>query len=294
MTMTSEEQTSWAETPPLNPPLRHWSGQLVEGQRWLDKVADPVQNWIKSLDAPGMRKLKDILHGTWLGHPVHPLLTDVPIGSWTATTLLDAAWLLSENPATGDAADATLVLGLVGAVGSAVTGLADWSETDATDRRVGMAHGLLNSGALVANLISFALRRTGKRRTGVAVSFVGYGLTTLAAYLGGELSFAKGIGVNHVAWDGGSDDFVAVMEASDLPEKKLTRVDAEGIPAVLWKENQKIYALAAFSWHSQIRRIDPQTVYLPVTTRLPHGAVPLRHHFCYTLEIFYEILAELE
>jgi nitrite reductase/ring-hydroxylating ferredoxin subunit/uncharacterized membrane protein len=243
--------TNWIETPPLSPSLRHWSAKAVERQTWLDTLSDPLQNWARSLSAsPPLKRLKDILHGTWLGHPVHPAVTDVPIGSWTSTLLLDCLWLSSPQPGLARAADATLTLGLVGAGISALTGFADWSETDATDRRVGMAHGLLNAGIMLTNLVSRGLRAGGKRRTGIALSSVGYALTLFSAYLGGELSFGKGVGVNHVAWEGGPEDFFAVMKMADLPDKKLIRVNAEGMPVVLWREGQKIYALAATCSHA--------------------------------------------
>jgi nitrite reductase/ring-hydroxylating ferredoxin subunit/uncharacterized membrane protein len=244
------DHQSWQETPPLSPPLRHWSGETVESQNWLDRLADPLQQWVRSsLSSPQFKKVKNILHGTWLGHPLHPMLTDVPLGSWTATMLFDILWLASERPDLASAADTTLVLGLLGGGASAVTGLTDWSETDATDRRVGLAHGLLNAGVMTANLLSYGLRRAGKRRTGIALASLGYAVSMFSAYLGGELSFAKGIGVNHVAWEAGSDDFVPVIKLADLPHKKLTRVEAAGIPVVLWKENQAIYALAATCSH---------------------------------------------
>jgi len=248
---TRDENTSWIETPPLSPLLRHWSGEAIERQSGLDTLADPVQNWARSLSRfPWVRKLKDGLHGTWFGHPVHPAVTDIPIGSWSATMVLDGVWLTSEHPEMARAADITLLLGLAGSGASAITGFADWSETDATDRRVGLVHGLLNAGVLLANLASYSLRLLGKRRTGIAISSAGYVLTMVSAYLGGELSFAKGIGVNHVAWEGGSDDFVGVIKESELPEKKLTRVDAAGIPVVLWKDGEHIYALAATCSHA--------------------------------------------
>lgn len=246
-----QKKTRWVETPPLKPLLRHWSGEAVEHQRWLDSLADPLQNWAHSLSRfPVWRTIKDALHGTWLGHPVHPVVTDIPIGAWTATMVLDCAWLAAEQSSLERAADLTLLLGLTGASVSAVTGFTDWSETDATDRRVGMAHGLLNGGALLANLCSYGLRLGGKRRAGIVTSSVSYVLTLLAAYLGGELSFAKGIGVNHVAWESGPDTFVPVMPVTDLVERKLTRVEVEGMPVVLWKDGESVYALAATCSHA--------------------------------------------
>lgn len=248
---TNNAHVSWIETPPLSPSLRHWSDEAVERQNWLDRLADPLQNWARSLStSPSIKKIKDGLHGTWFGHPLHPALTDVPIGSWTSTMLLDCAWLAADNPGIARASDITLIFGLIGAGGAAAAGFADWSETDATDRRVGLAHGLLNAGVVLANLVSCGLRFGGKRRAGIALSGVGYALTLFSAYLGGELSFGKGVGVNHVAWEGGPDNFVAVLKVADLPEKKLTRVDADGVPVVLWKDEQKIYALAATCSHA--------------------------------------------
>ena len=94
------EQRSWAETPPMNPPLRHAIGEVVERQTWLDKLANPIQNALLALfGQPGQttRKIKDMLNGTWLGHSLHPVLTDVPLGAWSGTMLLDLSWLRNED-----------------------------------------------------------------------------------------------------------------------------------------------------------------------------------------------------
>src|SRR5436305_8453533 len=247
-----EEQKSWAETPPNNPPIRHAIGEFVENQTWLDKLANPIQQWLLSFfGQPGqpVRKVKDMLNGTWLGHSVHPVLTDIPIGAWSGTMLLDLVSLNDESEGLANGADLSLLLGLLGATGAAVTGVTDWSDLDGTDRRVGLMHGLLNGSISVMYLVSLILRRTGQRRAGIAWSTAGYLASLFSAYLGGELVFAKGVGVNHVAWEGGSDDFVAVMNAQDLVEGKLTRVDASGIPAVLLKTGESIYAIGATCTH---------------------------------------------
>ena len=255
--MTAEvvqgEQKSWAETPPMNPPLRYAIAKVVESQSWLDKLAAPFQGWLlKLFGQPGQpnRKIKDMLNGTWLGHPVHPPLTDVPLGAWSGTMVLDLAWLNNEDEGIARGADLTLLLGILGATGAAVTGVTDWSDLDSTtDRRVGFMHGLLNGSILLMNIVSLVLRLTGKRRAGVALSTTGYLASLFSAYLGGELAFAKGIGINHEAWEGGSDDFVAVMDAQELVEGKLTRVDVAGIPAVLLKQGNSLYAIGAVCTH---------------------------------------------
>ena len=243
---------SWAETPPVNPPLRHAIGEVVERQTWLDKLANPVQNWLLAFfGQPGQpnRKMKDMLNGTWLGHSLHPVLTDVLLGAWSGTMLLDLIWLSNEDEGIARGSDLSLLLGLLGATGAAVTGVTDWSDLDGTDRRVGFLHGLLNGSIAILNLASLVLRLRGKRHAGVALSTTGYVVSLFSAYLGGELVFAKGIGVNHVAWEGGSDDFVAIMDERDLVEGKLTRVDVSGIPAVLLKQGQSIYAIGATCTH---------------------------------------------
>ena len=163
--------------------------------------------------------------------------------------LLDLVSINGKSDGVAHGADITMALGIVGAVGAAVTGVTEWSDLDGTDRRVGLMHGLLNSSILLTNIGSLALRLTGRRRAGITLSTLGYLASLFSAYLGGELSFAKGIGVNHNAWEGGSDDYVAVMDVEDLDEGKLTRVDAAGIPAVLLKQDSSIYAIGAVCTH---------------------------------------------
>ena len=246
------ESQSWVDTPPINPPIRHFIGELVEHQSWLKSLATPFQNWLHAFygkqDGP-MYKVKDAIDGTWLGHPLHPILVTIPLGAWTCTTVLDLFSLGSEDAALERGADATLWIGLVGALGAIPTGVTQWSDIEGPDRRVGLFHGLLNGGIGLLNLTSGILRLTGRRRAAVALSTTAYLTAMFTAYLGGELSFAKGIGINHVAFEGGSDDFVPVMNAQDLQEGKLTRVDAAGMPAVLLKQGRAIYAIAATCSH---------------------------------------------
>ncbi|MFL5625658.1 MAG: Rieske 2Fe-2S domain-containing protein [Ktedonobacteraceae bacterium] len=295
-----KNQKSWTETPPHNPPIRSIVAEVVENQSWLDKLATPLQNWQAKVfgkqDDP-QYVTKDLLNGTWLGHPLHPVLVTLPLGAWSATALCDLLALNAEDPAMERVADVTLTIGLVGAVGSAVTGFTQWSDTDSTDRRVGLFHGLLNGGITVLYTASAILRRVGQRRTAVALSTTGYLASLFSAYLGGELVYGKGIGVNHVAFEGGSDEFVPVMEAQDLVEGKLTRVDAAGIPAVLLRRGKSIYAIAATCshlggpldegtvkdgvvqcpWHGSCFRISDGTiVHGPATYAQPTFAVRVR------------------
>jgi nitrite reductase/ring-hydroxylating ferredoxin subunit/uncharacterized membrane protein len=249
---TQEQQKSWTQTPPATPPLRHVIAQFAEQQTWLDKLSLPFQGWVlKLFGQPGepQRKIKDALNGTWLGHALHPVFTDVPLGSWSGTMLLDLLWLAQEDKGVARGADTTLGLGLLGATAAALTGVADWSDLIDTDLRVGFLHGLLNGGITLSYFASWLLRLTGKRRAGIAVSAAGYLTALFSAYLGGELVFAKGTGVNHDAFEPGSDEYVAVMDVNDLAEGKLTRVDVAGMPAVLLKQGSTIYAIGAVCTH---------------------------------------------
>ncbi|HZR44778.1 MAG TPA: Rieske 2Fe-2S domain-containing protein [Ktedonobacteraceae bacterium] len=249
---TQTDQGSWMETPPRTPALRHMSAKLIESMSWLDKISTPLQGWVHKFYGQPRQptyRVKDWLNGTWLGHSLHPVLTDVPIGAWTASALLDFVWLANQDEGIARSADILMWTGLGSAVGVAATGLTSWVDTDGAEQRTGMLHGLLNGGIAVMNLGSALLRRTGQRRSAITLSTLAYALTLYSAYLGGELGYSTAVGVNHVAWEGGSDDFVAVMDEDDLQEGKLTRVDAAGIPAVLLKDHNTIYAIAATCSH---------------------------------------------
>lgn len=278
--VTQEPPKSWSQTPPESPPLRHALAQVAESQGWLEKLAPSFQHWVLPFfGQPGepRRKLKDALNGTWLGHALHPAFTDVPLGSWSGTLLFDLLWLAKPERGRACGADTTLGLGLFGAFASALTGLADWSDLDGTDLQVGLLHGLLNGGVTLTYLASWLLRRTGKRRTGIAISMAGYLTALISAYLGGELVFAKGAGVNHTAFEPGSDDYVAVMESKDLVAGKLTRVDVAGMPAVLFKQGNTIYAIGATCTH-QGGPLDEGTLTEGAIVECPwHGS---RFHLC--------------
>jgi len=250
--VTKDQITSWAETPPRSPRLRHWTAILVERMHWLDKLSTPLQNGVSKLfghpKQPSYR-VKDVLNGVWLGHPLHPALVNIPLGAWTSSLILDLAWLSEQNDGVARSSDVLMWTGLVGAAGSAITGMTSWVDTDGPERRTGMLHALLNGSVTVLNLASAILRLTGQRRTAIGLSTTAYALTVYSAYIGGELAYSSAIGVNHVAWEGGPDKFVPVMAENDLVPGKLTRVDAAGIPAVLLKDGNTIYAIAATCSH---------------------------------------------
>src|SRR5688500_13506572 len=125
----------------------------------IDQVAEPLSKAVRgAYEAAGPvgRQAKNALHGVWLGHPLHPVFTDLPLGAWTTALALDAA--AQGDPGMRRAATFAMGVGLAGALGAAVTGLTDWSETDGQSRRAGLVHGLLNVTATTLFAAAFALR----------------------------------------------------------------------------------------------------------------------------------------
>src|ERR1700759_2158304 len=151
----------------------------------LDSLAEPLSTSLRgayqSLGEPG-RRLKNTMHGVWLGHPLHPALVAVPIGAWTTAVALDVAAETNRDRGLSRAADFAVAVRLGGAVGSAVTGLTDWSETSGQARRTGLVHGLLNVAATSLFAVSYLLRKKGSRAAGQACSATGLAVASAAGY----------------------------------------------------------------------------------------------------------------
>lgn len=221
---------------------------LIDKQQWLEDAGDALQPAvINAYEAGGKagQKVKNFMHGTWLGHPLHPVITDVPIGAYTATAVLDTLELAGHDKYRAGA-DVTLAVGLVGALGSAVTGLTDWSGTTGKSRKAGLMHGLLNLGATALYATSFFMRRNkGSRGAAIALAMVGYGISSVAAYLGGELVYGEQVGVDHTATAAEyPTDFVAVLAENELGEDSMRCVKAGEIAVLLARKDGKIFAIA--------------------------------------------------
>ncbi len=235
------------------------TGQAAEarapfGERlndWLQSVIGAV---VGSRRKPP-RRLKTLLNGTWLGHPLHPAITDVPIGAWLLTALFDILWLIAPTNFSWAArgAEVTVLLGIAGALGAVVTGMTDWSDTYGRERSIGFLHGTFNLAATVLYAISAWLRFTvssGESVAAAVIGFVGLAALLYAAYLGGEMVFTQGTGVNHAASEPGGEDFEAVMPLAEMSESQLYRVMAGGAPAVLLRAGERVYAIGATCPHA--------------------------------------------
>jgi len=218
--------------------------EFIDGQDWVRETADAVQGPVRDAFKQ-LGPWKDFLHGKWLGHALHPVLTDIPIGAWTTALAMDAVQMMTGSDGMAGASDLAIAIGLAGAAGSAIPGLADWSETDGRAKNVGIVHGMLNLGAAGLYTASLIARRGKSRQRGVALSMLGYAVASFSAYLGGHLVFGEQIGVDHTATADSKkpEKFVRVMKAEDLRESKPTRVEADGVAVLLVKRGDRIFAL---------------------------------------------------
>ena len=219
----------------------------INKQEWLGPVqtkgAELVQNAFAAAGKAG-QSIKNALHGTPLGHPLHPAITDVPVGSWTVAAVLDVLEATGESKYK-PGSDAAVMIGLVSAIPAALSGVTDWSDTHGQQQRVGAAHGLLNMAAAGAYAASYIARKCDNRGLGRTLGWLGFGLVFASAYLGGELSYTLKTGVNHAP--DRSDlpkDFMPAMAEADLPENKPTKAIVDGTPVLLVKRGAQIYALA--------------------------------------------------
>jgi nitrite reductase/ring-hydroxylating ferredoxin subunit len=198
----------------------------------LRALAERVQPLVTSLLAGAGRPVRNLLHGTILGHPLHAVITDVPVGAWTVTAILDAVEVAG-GPANASG-DAALAIGLAGALAASASGWADWSDTHDDPRALGLAHALVNGVAALGYVASLALRRSGRRRAGLLTGFAAYGIVGAGAYLGGELSFGLLLGAKHTGAPlAPPTEFTPVARLADLPHERPLRAEVAGLPLLV-------------------------------------------------------------
>ena len=209
----------------------------------LDKVAKPLAEAVGRAVQP--RVVRNLLSGTDLGEPLHPVLTDLPIGAWVMSALLDTAG----GPAAEGAADLLVTAGVVAAVPTAAAGLNDWSDTAGPETRVGLVHATLNTTALSLYLASAVARARGRRRGGKALGLAGLAVLMGGAYLGGHMSFGMGVDVNRTAWQQPPHQWTPVLADTDLADGEHRKADAGGMPVLLYRTAGTVYALASTCTH---------------------------------------------
>ena len=227
------------------------SQRIVEALPFLDRVAEGVQPKVQEAVEAGGTTARNVLDGVWFEVPLHPVLTDVPVGSWTAALVFDGVDAATGSKAVRNAADASLVMGILSAFGAAITGLSDWRYLSGGSRRMGVAHGLLNTVGLALSIVSLILRATGRRNAGRMAFLAGYSVSGMAAHLGGELSYHYGLRVDRNAFEGtGPDEFTPVLDEAELPDSGLRRVEVEGVGVLLSRSSRgEVCAISATCNH---------------------------------------------
>ncbi len=219
---------------------------------WLDQVAVPVQRVVRGFFLRQGRtglKIRNILNGVWLGHPLHAAITDVPIGTLTTGFVLDYLGLLTGNRRLWRFADTLTGIGAGTAAAAAVAGLADYSEIQGEQRRVGIAHALLNTLALICYVGSLLRRRSGDRGGAISLSTLGFALLFASADLGGRMVYHLGTLVSRQAWTKGPSEFTPVMSSAALPEGQMRLARAGDMDVVVARIDGQVYALGNTCTH---------------------------------------------
>jgi nitrite reductase/ring-hydroxylating ferredoxin subunit/uncharacterized membrane protein len=177
----------------------------------LDKVIDPAR---RAVQAALPQPVKNLLHGTWLGHPLHPVLVHVPVGTWVSAGLLDLI------PPLRPAATMLIGTGVAAAVPASLSGAADWSEQDVGVRRLGALHASANAAALGLYAGSLVARKRGRGGLGLVLSYAGLGVATGSAAVGGHMSYAQSSGASHATTAARAlvHDWMDLGPLDDLPE----------------------------------------------------------------------------
>jgi nitrite reductase/ring-hydroxylating ferredoxin subunit/uncharacterized membrane protein len=223
-------------------PLPHTLSETIAGIEALDAPGKAVAKFFRDV-LPSGGGIKDVISGKQIGHALHPLLTDVPIGTWASATLLDLVGGSASRPA----AQKLVGIGLAAAGPTALTGWADWSDTEPGNdpvRRVGMVHAIANVTALALYGASYAARRRGAHTSGVLFGLGGAAAVGAGGWLGGDLVFARGVGVNETLFHDDPDDWTPVLDASMVVDDRPVQAQAGDRPLMIVKRNGTIYAMA--------------------------------------------------
>jgi len=212
---------------------------------WARPLGDFNVRWISAIFRP-MRPIQDFLNGKWLGHSIHAVLTDVPIGAMTLVIIFD---VVDQRAA----ADVTLAFGILAMVGAAVAGAADYSDTDDEPRTVATVHATLMVIALIAYIVSFVLRlgdNVGDRTVVIVLSLIGYVILAAGAWVGGDVVYTFGNMVNRHAWRFGPKSDWTKLDVTDVPEGTPTAAKAGAQTLVVVRQGTTVYAMHSVCAHA--------------------------------------------
>lgn len=252
---------SWSAAPADTPPageasrLVTWHDDLtaqLDRLRWLRTLNDRLTAVLGPFrDRHRDNVVLEVMHGgRWVGHPLHPALSDLPIGLWTGVVLLDVADHNSDPVRRLGAAGTLSAAGTAAAVATFLTGVNDWTVCDDRDRRAGLFHGLLNTAGLGLQGASLGTRLAGRRGMARALSAASLTVTVAAAYVGGHLVFSRGVMINRVAWTTGPPRWTRALSEADLPNARPTAAEVDGRHVMLYRRSGTVYALDNICGHA--------------------------------------------
>jgi nitrite reductase/ring-hydroxylating ferredoxin subunit/uncharacterized membrane protein len=223
--------------------LARWLVRVIDGQAlWTKPLGDLIHrfvHWLFHL-MPGVR---DFLNGRWLGHPLHGVLTDVPIGILFLVIVFDVLG----NPG---AATITLVVGILAMLAAALAGYADYADTDGKARERATLHSTLMLLGLVVYLISLALRLgagPAASTAGIWLSIIAFLVLTAGAYVGGDVVYALGNMVSRHAFRGAGTKWIALepaeLDDGAIPEGRPVKARLGVNQLVLVRQGERILAL---------------------------------------------------
>ncbi len=214
--------------------------EMLERAQVLDAPASATAGTFREKLGPGA--LKDAISGTWLGHALHPLLTDLVIGAFVSATLLDALGADED----GRASERLIAVGILAYPATALTGISDWADTELGDprvRRVGLAHAAANVVSLTLYASSLVARRRGARGRGKLLGLGGAAALGAAGYLGAHMSFVQGVGVDQTVFDPGPVEWTDAAESGGVPAGQLCRVVVDETPVLLLRHPDGLRAI---------------------------------------------------
>jgi nitrite reductase/ring-hydroxylating ferredoxin subunit/uncharacterized membrane protein len=215
----------------------------LEDSRWLDPLVTGVRRAVNSVVR--VPWLRDVLHGVPLGHPLHPLAVQVPLGAWTSAAVLDAV------PGSERAAAILIGVGAVSVVPSALAGLTDWSDLHEQQQRVGLVHAAANVTATGLYLASLVQRSRGRQAHGKVLGYLGFATVAASGFLGGHLSYRQAAGANHAedvphrfpaGWH-------SLAPLNDLAEGKPERRMVAEMPLLVFRRGEAVHVLSDVCTH---------------------------------------------
>jgi nitrite reductase/ring-hydroxylating ferredoxin subunit/uncharacterized membrane protein len=239
--MPIEESSPTVAEPMSTWSVPTWTEPVIQALGRSDSL-NALGKWLSNTFYRFVRagRLKDVLAGTWMAHPMHPMLTDVTIGAWTSASILDILGGKKARPG----ADMLVGIGILSALPTAITGLSDLSDiVDREERSVATAHALANVGGLGLWTLSYLTRKGQSRRAAMMLSVAGALMTTGAGFLGGHLSYRQGVGVDQTIFDHRFEEWTAVIEEAELKEGQPRRVMVAGTNVFLYRTGERIHAL---------------------------------------------------